>query len=324
MNIQLPNLEFLRTFNTVAELRVLKRASERLGLTPSAVSQALSKLEAQLGTELFEHDVRPLKLTSAGARLLEESRPLVAAAEQLVSLVAARSLKELTLRLGIGETATATIGPWLVADLMGRVRKLETQTLLAKPLIEELRNGGLDVIISPDALLSEDRWAHRAIYEEDFVIAASRSVPLPKTKDDLRLLSMKHPFITYAQGSTDEIEMSRILRSMNVFPFTRVSAGSSYVLVGLAAQQQGWTLIPPTNLWCGRQFLKDLHFAPLPGGRRAVRTMWAVCDRRMSEAGAIVARAAADAFEKHMLGELRTASPELAGHCRAARPESVA
>jgi DNA-binding transcriptional LysR family regulator len=318
MSIQLPNLEFLRTFNAVAELRVLKKASERLGLTPSAVSQALSRLESQLGVELFEHDVRPLKLTPAGARLLEESRPLVAAAEQLASQVSSRSLKELTLRLGIGETATATIGPWLVAGLMDRVRKLETQTLLTKPLIEELRKGTLDAIISPDALLDEDRWTHRALYEEDFVVAASKEAPLPKSEDELRLLSMKHPFITYARGSSDETEMARILRSMNIFPLSRVSAGSSYLLVGLVAQRRGWTIIPPTNLWCGRQFLKDLHFAPLPGGRRAVRTMWAVCSRNLSEAEGLVAGAAKDAFREHMIGELRAVSPELAGFCRAA------
>lgn len=323
MNYELPNLEFLRTFNTVAEVRVLKKAAQRLGLTSSAVSQALSKLEAQLGAELFEHDVRPLKLTPAGSRLLESSRRLVAEAEQLASQVSNHSLKEFALRLGIGETATATIGPWLVADLMGRVRKLETRTLLAKPLSDELRAGALDVIISPDSLLSEERWTHCGLYEEDFLFASARSIPLPRTSEELRLISVRYPFITYAAGSFDEVVMSRILRSMNIHPFGRVTASASYMLVGLVSQQEGWTIIPPTNLWCGRQFLKNVHAGPLPGGRRVTRTMWAVSGRLLlPEMLDVVADAASGAFRDRMIRELEGVSTILKKSCRLLRRKS--
>ena len=61
----------------------MKTAAERLGITPSAASQAVARLETQLGQPLFERDSRPLRLTSTGRMLLLEGRPLIEAADSL-------------------------------------------------------------------------------------------------------------------------------------------------------------------------------------------------------------------------------------------------
>ena len=62
-----------------------RRAAAELGVTPSAISQAVRALEARVGAALFSRTTRSVGLTEAGARFLSRARPafeeLVAASE---------------------------------------------------------------------------------------------------------------------------------------------------------------------------------------------------------------------------------------------------
>jgi DNA-binding transcriptional LysR family regulator len=74
----LPPLDSLVTFLAVAELRGFRAAAGRIGVTPSAVSQAIRTLEGHVGAPLFARTTRSVGLTEAGERLLEHARPAVA------------------------------------------------------------------------------------------------------------------------------------------------------------------------------------------------------------------------------------------------------
>jgi LysR family transcriptional regulator for metE and metH len=60
----------LETLLAVAETGSLTRAAKRRSLTLSAISHQLSELEQQLGLSLLERRAKPLRLTTAGERLL--------------------------------------------------------------------------------------------------------------------------------------------------------------------------------------------------------------------------------------------------------------
>ena len=64
-------------FLAVAELRGFRAAARRLGVTPSAVSQAIRNLEERIGAPLFSRTTRSVGLTEAGDRLLAHARPAV-------------------------------------------------------------------------------------------------------------------------------------------------------------------------------------------------------------------------------------------------------
>lgn len=70
-------LEGLTVFLAVAEARSFRAASERLGVTRSAVSQAFQRLEDRLGVALAQRTTRSVHLTEAGERLYEAARPAV-------------------------------------------------------------------------------------------------------------------------------------------------------------------------------------------------------------------------------------------------------
>lgn len=84
------NLPDLRIFLVVATRQSLVTAAEQLHLTPSAVSKALRRLEADLETELFDRSSRQLVLNGRGLRLVERARVLLALAEQARSDVQGR------------------------------------------------------------------------------------------------------------------------------------------------------------------------------------------------------------------------------------------
>ncbi len=70
-------LDGLVTFVIVAEEKSFSAAAVRLGVSPSAVSQSISKLEGRMRLALFNRTTRSVSLTEAGLRYLERVVPAV-------------------------------------------------------------------------------------------------------------------------------------------------------------------------------------------------------------------------------------------------------
>lgn len=64
-----PDLNLLRLFLAVAESHNFRAAADRLGVTRSAVSQGVRRLEDGLGVALVQRSTRSVRLTEAGQRL---------------------------------------------------------------------------------------------------------------------------------------------------------------------------------------------------------------------------------------------------------------
>lgn len=65
----LPSLDDLRAFETVARLGSVRKAAEALALTHGAVSRRVAKLSEDLGFDLLERDGRGIRPTAAGQAL---------------------------------------------------------------------------------------------------------------------------------------------------------------------------------------------------------------------------------------------------------------
>src|SRR5436305_9922630 len=75
-------LDGVEAFLGVAQHRSFRRAAAELGVTPSAISQAVRTLEARIGAALFLRTTRSVGLTEAGERFLSRAKP---AFEELVA-----------------------------------------------------------------------------------------------------------------------------------------------------------------------------------------------------------------------------------------------
>jgi DNA-binding transcriptional LysR family regulator len=69
------DLSELAAFDAVARFRSFRKASEERGVTASAISHAVSNLEARVGIKLLNRSTRSVSLTDAGAMLLSRLSP---------------------------------------------------------------------------------------------------------------------------------------------------------------------------------------------------------------------------------------------------------
>jgi DNA-binding transcriptional LysR family regulator len=112
-----PDLNALAIFALVAEERSFRAAADRLGVTRSAVSQTMRRLEETLGIALVRRTTRSVSLTEAGERLHAEVAPAIA--DMRAAIEATGSMRERPrgqLRLAVSSIAERFLsGPFLAA-----------------------------------------------------------------------------------------------------------------------------------------------------------------------------------------------------------------
>jgi DNA-binding transcriptional LysR family regulator len=124
----MPELRQLRAFVAVAEELNFTRAAERLHVGQQGVSKSIGLLERELGVALLERTTREVRLTPAGAALLEAGRD---------ALLAADAAFERARTVGRGLTGTVRIG---ITPPVGSATRAE--------VVGVLRDGAADLSIA--------------------------------------------------------------------------------------------------------------------------------------------------------------------------------
>ncbi|MGN2250844.1 LysR substrate-binding domain-containing protein [Frateuria sp. GZRe14] len=149
--MSLPNLDMdaLRSLVAILHMGGLARAAERIGRSPSAVSQQMRKLELQLGEPLFRKQGRRVVLTEAGDRVHAYARRILELNDEAVHAVRGAAVDGVV-RFGLpGDFAES----WLPAAL-GQFRKAYPAVrvdVLVEPnrlLLERLDRGELDLVLA--------------------------------------------------------------------------------------------------------------------------------------------------------------------------------
>ena len=175
-----PTIAGLRAFVAVAEKQQFGSAATTLGVSQSTLSQALSALEAGLGTQLLERSTRRVLLTTEGRQLLPRALAVVEAVDAFTAAAAgAADPLQASMRLGLIPTVAPYVLPTLLGGLAEQLpsltlRVIEDQT---ERLLALLREGALDA-----ALIALPATAGGVtaipIYDEDFVLALPPEHPL--------------------------------------------------------------------------------------------------------------------------------------------------
>ena len=154
----------LVVFEAVARLGSVTRAAQELHLAQPTVSMQLKKLSQALELRLFEPDGRRLKLTAAGAALVEVCRDLhelFGRAEERLSRHRCEKLE--TLRLA-AEPEARTVASRLLAKFCARHPGVQASLHIARRevLLERLAAGEDDVFLFEleiEGLPAERRWS---------------------------------------------------------------------------------------------------------------------------------------------------------------------
>ncbi|MGX1884978.1 LysR family transcriptional regulator [Streptomyces sp. NPDC055287] len=141
-------MRHLRIFVTVADELHFSRAADQLGMAQPPLSQAVRRLEKDLGAELFDRSRRQIRLTAAGVVLLDEARDLLAREDRLRTLARRAGDGGLgTLRAGVPPDTTASTLSTLLAACAEHSPGLavDLQEVTTEEQLRLLSSGGLDV-----------------------------------------------------------------------------------------------------------------------------------------------------------------------------------
>lgn len=140
-------LDDLATFVRVVDADGFSAAGRQLGLTPSAVSRSITRLEQSLSTRLLERTTRKLRLSAAGAAVLQPSRDMLQAAQTAMDLAGQRTTNpEGLVRLSVPKAVGRfVIHPHIPAFLQ-RYPKVDVQLLLDDRPVDPL-DGAVDLAI---------------------------------------------------------------------------------------------------------------------------------------------------------------------------------
>lgn len=166
----------------VADLGGFRRAAEACGVAQPSMSAQIAQVEQALGVQIFERGARGVRVTSAGAKVIERAR---------VALVASRDVADTarqhsdplsgTVRIGI----IPTVCPYLLPEVAPALqRKLPNLHLVwsedkTQSLLDQIESAALDGVI----LALDQRVAHldcARIADDPFVLAAAAEHPLAR------------------------------------------------------------------------------------------------------------------------------------------------
>ncbi len=178
------SLRQLQYIVAVADSGGFRRAADVCHVAQPSLSAQVAQAEEALGVQLFERDRRRVRVSAAGAPLVEQARQVLLAARDLREL--ARRLADPyrgVLKVGVIPTVCPYLLPEITPSLSHAFPELtivwsEERTQL---LVRQVKEGSLDgAILALEADIGD--LEHEALGHDAFVLAAAPEHPLVRTK----------------------------------------------------------------------------------------------------------------------------------------------
>lgn len=239
-------LNEIQAFIAVAEAQSVQEAANRLHLTQSAVSRLIQRLEADLGTVLFDRQTKPLTLTRDGQTALNHCRRILKSVGDFADAFTDTAAPQGVLRFGSSHVL-ARILTGAPLDTLRRRFPALTLRLLSEwsgPIIELIRNGHLDggvIILPSDSTPPADLSAERLTVEEVRGVAT----PALLGRHGRTLAGMNEAgWVLQPEGCCYRDALTRALERENTTLNVLVEAYDQDLLLSLAERGVGFTLAP--------------------------------------------------------------------------------
>ncbi|WP_437590212.1 LysR substrate-binding domain-containing protein [Sorangium sp. So ce1000] len=156
MNLDLGDLD---AFVAVARAKSFRDAARATGRSASAVSEAVRRLEEQLGVRLLHRTTRSVAPTEAGARLLDRLVPALGEVAAAVDVVNGfRDRPAGTLRLNVPVSAARLVLPDILPGFLAAYPEIQLEVIAEDAFIDVLA-AGCDAGIRYDERLEQDMIA---------------------------------------------------------------------------------------------------------------------------------------------------------------------
>lgn len=260
------DLKSLEVFLAIMESGSITRAAQSLGMTQSAASQILSRLEAGLGSNLFDRVSRPLRPTRAGEILQQRARILMGEAERTVALVREADSSVIPIiRAGLVDSFATTVGPHLVKGLRGHADQLRIWSGIAPNLSQDLLNRSLDLVIGSDPMEDLVGLERHRLFVEPLVLVMPKNQAKSWSQLLLSDLAASVPMVRYSIRSGLGSQIDRHLRRMKIEVPPALEFDATEAVFAMVGAGIGWAITTPLCLLQGRSFIPELSIRPLPG-----------------------------------------------------------
>jgi DNA-binding transcriptional LysR family regulator len=241
-------LRQLGYFLAVARERSFTRAAERLHVAQPGISHQIRRLEAELGSELFDRSAKPVRLTPAGRALLPHAQDALDAAD------AGRDALHRLHGVVSGRVSLGTIPGIPHLDLAGLLAAFHSQhphvemTLREEhpvALLEHLRHDEYDATIvglsqpePPDGLHGEVVSAEPLVLlaGPDHRLGNRQFAPMSQLRDE--------PLVTLTRGSALRTHLENACDAAGFPPRIALETSDVNLLGDLVARGLGVTIAP--------------------------------------------------------------------------------
>jgi DNA-binding transcriptional LysR family regulator len=231
---------------SVARYKSFRRAAADLGVTPSAISQAVRTLEARIGTALFQRTTRSVGLTEAGERFFARAKP---AFEELVA--ASRIARDLgqrpsgLLRLAVPRAAVPILLEPLIASFCKSFPEVEVEIAASEELVD-LASHGFDAGVRLGQFIAADMVTVRLTPAFPLVVVASpgylRDHKAPRKIEDLP----QHAYLRMRRSNGAIAPWSFVdgNKAVEAVVTGRIIANNYPTLLGCAIEGMGLVQVP--------------------------------------------------------------------------------
>jgi DNA-binding transcriptional LysR family regulator len=239
------DLDAISVFVAVAEAKGFRAAGRRLGVSGSAVSQSLRRLEERLGVTLVQRTTRSIHLTPAGEQLYAAARPALDELRAAVTAVGdLGSEPRGTLRLHVAPAAATFLSGPLLAGFLAAHPRVRLDLFYSDEAVDVVAEG-YDAGIRLGEVIDLDMIAVPVSGDLRLVVVGAPSYfarhPKPEHPRDL----VEHACINWhptAEAPPYQWEFTEDGRDFSVAVPTRVLTNDPALNVRLARAGVGLTL----------------------------------------------------------------------------------
>jgi LysR family transcriptional regulator, hydrogen peroxide-inducible genes activator len=237
-------LEQLRQFVQVADLKNFTRAAAACDMSQPALSRSIIRLEEELGQPLFDRQPRNVALTDAGKLLLGRARQILAMVDDVTTAIGDDGH---TGKLRIG--AIPTIAPYFLPKYLARFRELCPEATLivqeetTERLLKSLSDGAVELAIAALPIDAKYLKAEKLFNEELYLVLAADH-PLCK-KTQLKIADIQSlPFVLLGEAHCLTESVVSFCHQKSFHPVTVERTSQLAMVQELVALNHGISLIP--------------------------------------------------------------------------------
>jgi LysR family carnitine catabolism transcriptional activator len=241
----------LQAFACLADLLSFRTAADELGLSASALSRSIARVEDRLGTRLFDRDTRNVALTPQGQALQQLTRRILdEAATALTEFDAYLAARRGRVTLAGLPSLTASLLPRLIARFLASHPDVEIAIIdaLSDGVLGAVREGRADFGFTAGAVDGSGRLSFRPLAEDEFMAVGHPDSPLAERRIYRWEEFGRHPFVAMTIGTSVRALTDAAWAQAGVAIRPRFEVAHLATAGALAAAGLGITALPSLTL----------------------------------------------------------------------------